>query len=137
MKENDCDSRHEENEHESSGSPLPPKGTDRPSSRRNRLKGKSVVKNGSFQGKGVGKQLRQKRRNMVWSPNRRPPPFKVKAHKVWTDKLHYFICINVKYNVFQKRFMQILLSKLPLHLLENIADSECMQSILPKIIWRR
>ena len=31
---------------------------------------------------GIGKQLRSKRRKLFHSPDRRPPPFKIKAHKV-------------------------------------------------------
>ena len=31
---------------------------------------------------GIGKQLRAKRRKLFHSPDRRPPPFKIKAHKV-------------------------------------------------------
>lgn len=31
---------------------------------------------------GIGRKLRQKRRNTNHSPNRKVPPFKVKAHKV-------------------------------------------------------
>ena len=31
---------------------------------------------------GIGKQLRAKRRKLSHSPDRRPPPFKIKAHKV-------------------------------------------------------
>ena len=33
---------------------------------------------------GIGRKLRQKRRNTTHSPNRKVPPFKVKAHKVST-----------------------------------------------------
>ena len=33
---------------------------------------------------GIGRKLRQKRKNTTYSPNRKVPPFKVKAHKVST-----------------------------------------------------
>ena len=37
---------------------------------------------GTFRVGGIGKQLRAKRRKLSHSPDRRPPPFKIKAHKV-------------------------------------------------------
>ena len=37
---------------------------------------------GTFRIGGIGKQLRSKRRKLFHSPDRRPPPFKIKAHKV-------------------------------------------------------
>ena len=44
---------------------------------------------------GIGRKLRQKRRNTTHSPNRKVPPFKVKAHKVSTyDRILSLIQIS-------------------------------------------
>ena len=50
--------------------------------RKHKSRDKTNENVGTFTIGGIGKQLREKRRKIAGSPDRREPPFKIKAHKV-------------------------------------------------------